>query len=223
METSDLSKRLPKVFEVAFEEEDEDTEPLDPWESLILIMIYEHLQGDKSRWKPYLDILPTTFDTPMFWSEAELNQLEGTVLTQDKIGKKASDTKLRSRIIPVVSRNSSVFYPAGIPQLEEDELLSIAHQMGSTIMAYAFDLDNREDETEEEEDGWVVDTDAQTMLGMVPMADILNANAEFNVRLSTPHLTLYVRAADFPRHMLITVIALKSTVFVLISKLVPRY
>ena len=53
--------------------------------------------------------------------------------------------------------------------------------MGSTIMAYAFDLDNEEEEAEEDEDGWVVDKDAQKMMGMVPMADVLNANADFNV------------------------------------------
>jgi SET domain-containing protein 6 len=183
VETSELPKKLPKVFEAAFDEDDEDTEPLDPWESLILIMIYEYLQGDASRWKPYIDVLPTTFDTPMFWTEAELKELDGTVLTQDKIGRQASDDKLRTRIVPVVMQNPDIFYPAGQNRLGEDDLLSLAHQMGSTIMAYAFDLDNDEEEEEEDEDGWMVDRDAQKMLGMVPMADILNANADFNVRL----------------------------------------
>ena len=46
-------------------------------------------------------------------------------------------------------------------------------------MAYAFDIE-AEDESEEE-DGWVEDKESRT-LGMVPMADILNADAEFNVR-----------------------------------------
>ncbi|KAJ8112560.1 hypothetical protein OPT61_g5096 [Boeremia exigua] len=184
VETSELPKKLPKVFEAAFEDEEEDTEPLDPWESLILILLYEHLQGAASRWKPYLDVLPTTFDTPMFWTEAELKELKGTVLTQEKIGKQSSDDKLRTRIVPVVMQNQAIFYPAGHTPLGEDELLSLAHQMGSTIMAYAFDLDNEEDEAEEEEDGWVVDKDAQRMLGMVPMADILNANADFNAHVN---------------------------------------
>ena len=145
-----------------------------------MVMIYEHLQGEKSQWKPYLDILPTSFDTPMFWSEAELKELEGTVLTH-KIGKQSSDAKLLSRVVPVVMQNSSIFYPEGSSQLSETKVLSLAHQMGSTVMAYAFDLENEEDDVEEEEDGWVVDKDAQRMLGMVPMADILNANADFNV------------------------------------------
>lgn len=179
-ETSELPQKLPKVFEAAFEEEEEDTEPIDAWESLILVMIYEHLQGEASRWKPYLDVLPTTFETPMFWSEDELKELEGTVLTH-KIGKQSSDAKLLSRVVPVVLQNPDVFYSKRSEQLSEAELLSLAHRMGSTVMAYAFDLENEEDDAEEEEDGWIIDKDAQRMLGMVPMADILNANADFNV------------------------------------------
>jgi hypothetical protein len=48
-------------------------------------------------------------------------------------------------------------------------------------MAYAFDLE-AEDE-DEGEDGWVEVKESKT-LGMVPMADMLNADAEFNVRRS---------------------------------------
>lgn len=190
VETSQLPKHLSKVFEAAFDEADEDTEPLDPWESLILIMVYEFLQGDASQWKPYLDVLPTTFDTPMFWNESELKELQGTVLSQEKIGRQASDDKLRTRIVPVVMQNAEVFYPTGHNQLNENDLLKLAHQMGSTIMAYAFDLDNDEEEDEMDEEGWVIDRDAQKMLGMVPMADILNANADFNVRFNTTMISL---------------------------------
>jgi SET domain-containing protein 6 len=149
-------------------------------------MLYEYLQGEASRWKPYFDILPTTFDTPIFWTETELEELKGTCLTPEKIGKNKSDDMLRTRIIPVVLENASVFYAEGAPQLGEEELLTLAHRIGSTIMAYAFDLDNKEEQSDDEEDGWVEDHDGQTMLGMVPMADVLNANADFNVSL--PHL-----------------------------------
>jgi hypothetical protein len=52
-------------------------------------------------------------------------------------------------------------------------------------MAYAFDLENDDDEEQEGEDEWVEDKDGKVLMGMVPMADILNADAEFNVsRLS---------------------------------------
>lgn len=144
-------------------------------------MLYEYLQGEKSRWKPYFDVLPQVFDTPIFWTEAELEELKGTCLTTEKIGKQESDEMLRKRILPIVTQNAAIFYPEGASQLSEDDLLDLAHRIGSTIMAYAFDLDNGEEDSDDEEDGWAEDREGNTRLGMVPMADILNANADFNV------------------------------------------
>jgi SET domain-containing protein 6 len=144
-------------------------------------MLYEYLQGDQSRWKPYFDVLPKEFDTPIFWSEDELRELQGTCLTTEKIGKQESDEMLRKRILPIVLENATVFYPEAATQLSEDELLALAHRIGSTIMAYAFDLDNGDSDSDSEEDGWAEDREGNTMLGMVPMADMLNANADFNV------------------------------------------
>jgi SET domain-containing protein 6 len=144
-------------------------------------MLYEYLQGDQSRWKPYFDVLPQEFDTPIFWSEDELKELQGTCLTTEKIGKRESDEMLRKRILPIVLENATIFYPDSATQLSEDELLDLAHRIGSTIMAYAFDLDNGDSDSDSEEDGWAEDREGNTMLGMVPMADMLNANADFNV------------------------------------------
>jgi SET domain-containing protein 6 len=66
------------------------------WSGLILSMIWEVIQGSNSRWAEYLsesitfllgriaaspnftDILPTSFDTPMFWDEKDLSELLGT-------------------------------------------------------------------------------------------------------------------------------------------------
>jgi SET domain-containing protein 6 len=169
------------VFDTAGDENDEDSEPLDSWGSLILVMLYEYLQGDASKWKPYFDVLPQTFDTPIFWTEMELKELQGTCLTPEKIGRQESDDMLRTRILPIVSKNQSIFYPEGATELSDDDLLVLAHRIGSTIMAYAFDLDNGNELSDDEEDGWVEDREGKTMLGMVPMADILNANADFNV------------------------------------------
>ncbi|KAF2034318.1 SET domain-containing protein RMS1 [Setomelanomma holmii] len=187
VETSDLSGKLPGIFDQLGADEDEDDEDSvrqDPWTSLILIMLYEYLLGDASRWKPYFDVLPQTFDTPLFWSEAELKELEGTCLTTEKIGKQESDEMLKSRVLKVVKANPTVFYPEGTTHLSDEELLALAHQIGSTVMAYAFDLDNASEEGDDEEDGWVEDREGKTMLGMVPMADILNANADFNAHVN---------------------------------------
>ena len=192
LQTSELAKKLPQVFgDSVNDDEDadeEELEPLDSWASLILVMLYEYLQGEASRWKPYIDILPQTFDTPIFWSKAELKELDGTCLTKEKIGKEESDDMLRTRILPIVLQNTGIFFPEGTAQLEEDDLLALAHRMGSTIMAYAFDLENETEESDDEDEGWVEDREGKTLLGMVPMADILNANAEFNVG----HLCFYL-------------------------------
>ena len=183
---------------ISDDDDDEDPELLDSWGSLILVMLYEYLKGDTSQWKPYFDVLPQTFDTPIFWSEAELRELQGTCLTPEKIGKQESDDMLRSRLLPVVSANPAVFYPDGATRLSEHDLLAVAHRMGSTIMAYAFDLDTGNEQSDDDEDGWVEDREGKTMLGMVPMADILNANADFNVsallsRITHVILTSYYR------------------------------
>ncbi|RYP79789.1 hypothetical protein DL770_006504 [Monosporascus sp. CRB-9-2] len=195
VESSDLSKRIPEVFEnstTALEDADNEADEEggetsvtpDSWVSLILVMIYEHLQGEKSRWKPYLDVLPRTFDTPMFWSENELSELQASAITS-KIGKDEAENMFRAKILPVIQSHTDVFYPEGAARLCEDDLIELCHRMGSTIMAYAFDLENDEDSPDsEKEDSWVEDREGKLTMGMVPMADILNADAEFNAHVN---------------------------------------
>lgn len=216
VQTSDLSKKLPHLFDDSVEDDDEhddehEHEPLDSWALLILVMLYEYLQGEASRWKPYMDVLPRTFDTPIFWSQSELKELEGTCLSEEKIGKKESDDMLRTRILPTVLQNPGVFYLTDATLLKEDELLALGHRMGSTIMAYAFDLENENEEVEIEEEGWVEDRDGKTMLGMVPMADILNANADFNVCSLLSLLFCIPANQGFDRRTSTTATALRST------------
>lgn len=199
VETSALRELLPALFEEAemssdeeeeeedddedsdeemgSGDEDEDEEPrFDSWSSLILILIYEHL-SPSSAWKPYLDVLPNSFNTPMFWDAAELQHLQASA-TVGKIGKAQAERMFTKLIIPAVRANPKVF--AGAEKYSDDDLIALAHRMGSTIMAYAFDLEN-EDNEEDEEDGWVEDRDGKALMGMVPMADMMNADAEFNV------------------------------------------
>jgi hypothetical protein len=139
-------------------------------------MIYEYLQGENSQWKPYFDVLPSSFDTPMFWSENELEQLQASHM-RHKIGKANAENMFQKTLLPLIRTHSNIF---NVGNKTDAELIEIAHRMGSTIMAYAFDLENDEEE-EEEADGWVEDREGKSMMGMVPMADILNADAEFNV------------------------------------------
>lgn len=179
VETSELCEKIPAIFDES--SSDEDVEPLDTWARLILVLLYEYLQGINSKWKPYFDVLPDKFDTPIFWSETELEALRGTCLTDEKIGKTESENMLRTRILPIIRNNTSIFFSRESSHMRDADLLALAHRMGSTIMAYAFDLETENEQLDEEIDGWVEDREGNTMLGMVPMADMLNADAEFNV------------------------------------------
>ena len=147
-------------------------------------MIYEYLQGDASRWKPYLDVLPSDFDTPMFWPPADISELQASALVA-KVGKQEADEMIITKILSVVRTHEHVFFAPTAPRLDDAQLLELAHRMGSTIMAYAFDLE-KDDDTDEAggDDEWVEDREGKTMLGMVPMADILNADAEFNAHIN---------------------------------------
>ncbi|KAK7740924.1 Ribosomal lysine N-methyltransferase 4 [Cytospora paraplurivora] len=180
---------------------DHDDRSQDSWTSLILILIYEYLQGAKSPWKPYLDVLPTAdqFSTPMFWTPEELSELQASPVAS-KVGKEEAEDMIRTKILPVVKEHEDVFYPSSpsspdSPRLSEEELVKLAFRMGSVIMAYAFDLEKDDDEKkskndgeddeeeEDDEDEWEEDREGKTMLGMVPMADMLNADAAFNAHI----------------------------------------
>lgn len=168
---------MPGLFESQGDEDDQQA--LDSWGSLILIMMYEYLLGNQSKWKPYMDILPETFDTPMFWSDEELSQLQASA-TLTKIGKASAEEMFRSRLVPAIRSNPAIFRSSGAHS--DEDLIRLAHRMGSTIMAYAFDLESDNEEEDDESDSWIEDRDGKLMMGMVAMADILNADAEFNVR-----------------------------------------
>ncbi|KKA27725.1 hypothetical protein TD95_001300 [Thielaviopsis punctulata] len=187
--TSEVVQKLPQLFTASDEDDAMDTEDSEdagpnPWSSLILVMIYEYLRGEASPWHKYFAVLPTEFDTPMFWSADELRELQASALT-GRIGKEEAEAMFAHKIVPALKEHKHVFYPAGTRVLSDEEVVQLAHRMGSTIMAYAFDLEGEaEDEDENMEDGWVEDREDQAMLGMVPMADMMNADAEFNAHVN---------------------------------------
>ncbi|CAK7567680.1 MAG: Ribosomal lysine N-methyltransferase 4 [Sporothrix epigloea] len=233
--TSELATLIPAIVQGADcqdegkdedkdEDEDSSSSRQDPWTSLILIMIYEYLRGDQSPWKPYFDILPAVFDTPMFWTDAELQELQASPVV-GRVGRAEADEMIQTKVLPVVRAHSDVFFDkTGVTPLDDDALMRLAHRMGSTIMAYSFSLDKDDDEEgggndtktnqedvemkdgddaekehehgpncdhdhdDESDDGsssgWVEDKDDQLPLGMVPMADMLNADAEFNAHIA---------------------------------------
>ena len=167
VETSELGKLLPR-----------ELRELDEWLSLVLVLIYEYGQGEKSSWYPYLDILPTNFDTLAFWTPQELAELLGSAVLS-KIGTKEANELFRNQILPIVQAHSEKFgtyAPAFAGSDAEDVLLGLAHRMATLIMAYAFDLESEQFDTESE-DG------SQAFVlpkGMVPLADMLNADGDRN-------------------------------------------
>ncbi|KAF3403658.1 Ribosomal lysine N-methyltransferase 4 [Penicillium rolfsii] len=166
----------------------QDVDALGPWLSLMLVMLYEYLQGGNSRWAAYFRVLPTRFDTLMFWSPTELHELQASAIV-DKIGKQGADESILQSIVPIVRANPGLFPPAhGVASYEGDAgaaaLLELAHVMGSLIMAYAFDIEKsetEEDDVDENDESYMTDDeDEQLPKGMVPLADLLNADADRN-------------------------------------------
>jgi SET domain-containing protein 6 len=117
-ETSELAN-IPDVKE--------KLQQLDGWAPLILCMMYES-QRKQSFWKPYFDILPKEFSTPMFWEQKDLDELAGTSvigkskaektpaaaimhLTRrfiDKIGKDDAETLYKETLLPIIQVMSTI-------------------------------------------------------------------------------------------------------------------
>lgn len=205
-ETSELAQRIPNLFDKGqctnnkvSEQDEESTLDHDlpyAWLNLILALLYEVLHKDTSRWHGYLSILPKRphdFNTLMFWNDEELSELQASAMPS-KIGRASADQMFRDHVISVVKEHPNVFYPSPdeATHLSDEDLLEQCHVVGSLIMSYAFDLQPDDDDEEEEEadgedssmPGWIEDKSKASLMGMVPMADMLNADAEFNVHLS---------------------------------------
>ena len=167
VQNSTLFKRKPEVFRA-----------LDQWMSLILVMIFEVGQEEKSKWWPYLQILPEEFDTLMYWSSPELAELQGSFVV-DKIGKDKANRSFVDSLLPLVNDHNRLFgkFSAAFHNFNaKDALLEVAHRMATLIMAYAFDIE----QNDELDEGCDDDSSAQPDLSkaMVPLADMFNADGE---------------------------------------------
>ncbi|XP_021739961.1 fructose-bisphosphate aldolase-lysine N-methyltransferase, chloroplastic-like [Chenopodium quinoa] len=61
---------------------------LKPWVSVALFLMREKKLGDSSAWKPYIDILPDSTNSTIYWSEEELSELQGSQLLNTTLGVK---------------------------------------------------------------------------------------------------------------------------------------
>lgn len=177
VETSEVTRKIPGVFA-----------DCDEWTALIFVLLYEYFQGSSSPWKPYLDVLPASFDTLAFWSDNELDELQASAV-RDKIGKQEADDSFRATVLPLIRRHREVFFPAGVDAPSDEELVALAHRMASAIMAYAFDIERDSSRQEVDEEGYATEEEDDALpKGMVPLADMLNADADQNnVSFRIPH------------------------------------
>jgi SET domain-containing protein 6 len=176
VENSILSKEIPKA---TFEQ-------LGPWLSLILVMLYEYVNGQSSNWAPYFSILPNEFNTLMFWEDDELDQLQASAV-RDKIGKEKTDHMFMKELVPVIIEFAPIFFSGDerakelAERMRSPEGLLLMHKMGTLIMAYAFDVEPAEMNKEVDEEGYASeDEDEALPKAMVPLADLLNADADRN-------------------------------------------
>ena len=152
------------------------------WLPLIVSVIYEYLKGTKSRWYPYFQVLPTTFDTLMYWSDLDLSKLQASAVVK-KIGRASAEELWRTTIIPLMLEHYDLFPVAGEDvEAKTTELIRLAHFAGSLIMAYAFDIDRDDDQDprNHSDEDFEADDEDEPLKGMVPFADMLNADADRN-------------------------------------------
>lgn len=157
------------------------------WLALTALIISEGVKKD-SKWSPYLAVLPQQLDSLVFWSDSETRELQASAVV-NKIEKAKAEGMFAKHITPLRLENC------------DNEL---CHRVASIIMAYAFDIPekvlgitNSDAPNEQDGDELVSDdeVDEPTVLSMVPLADMLNADAERNnVRLCCDSEDLEMRS-----------------------------
>eukprot|EP00033_Pygsuia_biforma_P004264 GCRY01004674.1.p1 GENE.GCRY01004674.1~~GCRY01004674.1.p1 ORF type:complete len:431 (+),score=120.01 GCRY01004674.1:102-1394(+) len=118
---------------------------MDPWSSLIVVLMYEYTNPN-SKWRAYLDCLPKSFNTPLFWTDEEVALLKGTSC-YDKIGKADIQSTFDTVVVPFMKSNPDLF--------DNQHTFELYKILGSIVLAYSFSFD-------------------EDVICMVPMADLLN-------------------------------------------------
>ncbi len=176
------------------------------WASLILGMMwqdYHKRQAGDHKWSAYFDVMDKEFTTPMFWSEAELQHLQGTSVPS-KIGKEEAEQDYNNLVVPLIRAHPAIFLgqeSASDEAIAKHYPLERYHMMGSRVLSRSFHVEpysaereakreraraaadtsdamdiSREEEDEDEEDEEDDDEPEQVVdISMVPMADMLNA------------------------------------------------
>jgi hypothetical protein len=134
------------------------------WSALIATITLENADR-ASPWRAYLDALPRELDSPMFWSERQLELLSGT-----RVASRANVSAVREAhqrvILPFYKDAASALKEKGLVLSEEDKSLATWIRFGSIVLAYSFTVGGKSEYSNKEEP-------LQTAL--LPFADFLNA------------------------------------------------
>lgn len=153
-------------------------------------------------WGPYLSILPSSFDTPMFWTDSEVEELKGTSIP-NKIGKEEATAGYVEKVRPYIEQHAKIFLgtlanEAGA--LEKYYSLEQFHIMGSRILSRSFHVKNGknkddrgngdrsgegdgengegDDSSDDSDEEGAEEDESIDNISMIPMADMLNARYE---------------------------------------------
>ena len=166
--TSDVSTKLPQL------------KSLPDWLGLAAALLYEDGQGKSSQWHSYMCILPHDFNTLIYWTEEEIQELQASAVT-GKIGKAEAESQFALNLIPLLRSHSELF-PNHAVLIEDCEkeaaLYQILHRMATIVASYSFDLTDHstlQENLSEDDDGSDED-DIPSLKAMVPFADLLNAD-----------------------------------------------
>ncbi|KAF8902910.1 hypothetical protein CPB84DRAFT_1814817 [Gymnopilus junonius] len=116
------------------------------WSGLILCLMWEATRGSESKWAPYFDIMPTKFDTPMFWNDEDLAELTGTSVV-DKLGKDQAEKDYYEKIVPAIQSRPDIFAKE---VLATHYSLDLYHMMGTRVLSRSFTLAEEEIDDEEQ-------------------------------------------------------------------------
>lgn len=126
-ENSSLFKKHPIIFDLFSEVKGIEDENFD-WLALVLTLMYEYFLDDASPWKPYIDVLPSDFQTLMFWTDDELEELQASAVRQ-KVGKADADLMFQTKLVPFLSQHQRIFFTGSHPKPRDEELLALAHRV----------------------------------------------------------------------------------------------
>lgn len=107
--------------------------------NLAILLFFERLKGDRSFFKPYLDVLPRAFDSPMFWSDRQLaffaygganvvRQLDADVVVVDRLMQVGDDVRNKLSLLDTVYRTQLA------PFCVRHDLLALADDAASYVV-----------------------------------------------------------------------------------------